>query len=108
MDFRDICKILQETDKDTRPMIKNIWTIIRIVLTSGATSATPERSFSMQRRIKTWLRSTMGQKRYNSLSLLKAHTDVVDKLSLIEVAERFTAAQDKRKNEFGTFTESDL
>ena len=87
-------------DKDVCPMI--------IVLTSGATSATPERSFSMQRRIKTWLRSTMGQKRHNSLSVLNAHTDVVDKLSLVEVAERFTAAQDKRRNDFGTFTESDL
>ena len=29
-------------DKEIRPMIKNIWTITRIVLTSGATSATPE------------------------------------------------------------------
>jgi hypothetical protein len=108
VDFRDICKTLQAVDKEIRPMIKNIWTITRIVLTSGATSATPERSFSMQRRVKTWLRSTMGQKRYNSLSLLNAHTDVVDSLSLIEVAERFTAVQDKRKNEFGTFKESDL
>ena len=108
VDFHDICKTLQTMDKDVRPMIKNIWTITRIVLTSGATSATPERSFSMQRRIKTWLRSTMGQKRFNSLSVLNAHTDVFDKLSLVEVAERFTAAQDKRRNDFGTFTESDL
>ena len=108
VDFHDICKMLHAMDKDVRPMIKNIWTITRILLTSGATSATPERSFSMQRRIKAWLRSTMGQKRYNSLSVLNAHTDVVDKLSLVEVAERFTAAQDKRRNVFGTFTESDL
>ena len=108
VDFHDICKTLQAMDKDVRPMIKDIWTITRIFLTSGATSATLEHSFSMQRRIKTWLRSTMGQKRYNSLSVLNAHTDVVDKLSLVEVAERFTAAQDKRRNDFGTFTESDL
>ena len=77
-DFHDICKTLQAMDKDVRRMIKNIWTITRIVLTSGATSATPERSFSMQRRIKTWLRSTMDQKRYNSLSVLNGHTDVVE------------------------------
>jgi len=50
----------------------------------------------------------MGQKKYNSLTLINAHADVVDSLSLIEVAERFTSAQDKRTNEFGTFTESDL
>ena len=88
-------RIHHEVDKETRPMIKNIWTITRIVLTGGVTSATPERLFSMQRRIKTWLRSTMGQKRYNSLALLNAHTDVVDSLSLIEVAKRFSDAQDR-------------
>ena len=97
-------------DEEKRPMIKNIWNIIRIVLTSGATSATLEQSFSMQSRIKTWLRSTMGQKKYNSLSLsvLNAHTNIVDNLSLIEVAERFANAKERRRNEFGTFTEKDL
>ena len=88
--------------------VKNIWTIIRIALTSGAVSATPERSFSMQTRIKTWLRSTVDQKRYNSLSVWNAHTDIVDNLSLIEVAERFTNAKEKHRNEFGTFTGKDL
>ncbi|XP_066910503.1 zinc finger MYM-type protein 1-like [Clytia hemisphaerica] len=108
IDFRDICKTLRTIDRGIRPMIKNIWTVVRIVLTSGATSATPERSFSMQRRIKTWLRSTMGQKRYNSLAILNSHKEIVDKLSLIEVAKRFTECQEKRQNEFGTFKESDL
>ena len=50
---------------------------------------------------QTWLRSTMGQKRYNSLSVLNAHTDIVDNLSLIEVAERFANAKERSRNEFG-------
>ena len=83
-------------DEEKRPMTKNIWTIIRIVLTSGATSGASERSFSMLRRIKTWLRSTMGKKRYNSLSVLNAHTYIVDNLSLIEVADRFANAKERR------------
>ena len=57
---------------------------------------------------QTWLRSTMGQKRYNSLSVLNAHTDIVDNLSLVDVAERFTKAKARSRNEFGTFTEKDL
>ena len=77
--FDDVCKTLQAMDKEKRTLIDNIWTIVRIVLTSGATSATPERSFSLQRRIKTWIRSTMNQKRYNSLSVLHEH-----KIFLIE------------------------
>ena len=108
VDFREICKIFQDKHEEKRPMIKNIWTIIRIVLASGATLAIPGSSFSLQKRIKTWLRSTMGQKKYNFLSVLNAHTDIVDNLSLIEVAERFFNAKERRRNEFGTFTEKDL
>ena len=80
VNFREICKTFQDMDEEKRRMIKDIWTFIRIVLTSGATSATPERFFSMQRKIKTWLNSTIGQKKYNSLSVLNAHTDIVDTL----------------------------
>ena len=47
VNFRIICNTFQDMDEEKSPMIKNIWTIIRIVLTSGATSATPERSYSM-------------------------------------------------------------
>ena len=107
-DFREICEHLQNIEREKRPMIRNIWKIVRIVLTSGATSATPERSFSMQRRIKTWIRSTMGQKRYNSLAILNTHTAEVDQLSLIEVAERFVSGQERRRNVFGKFSEKDL
>ena len=57
---------------------------------------------------QTWLRSTMGQKRYNSLSVLNACTDIVDNLSLIEVAERFATAKERSRNEFGTVTEKHL
>ena len=78
VDFCQICKTFQEMDEEKRPMIKNIW-ILRIVLTNGATSARPGRSFSMQRRIKTWLKSTVGQKRYNFLSVLNAHINIVNK-----------------------------
>ena len=50
----------------------------------------------------------MGQKRYNSLSVLNACTDIVDNLSLIEVAERFATAKERSRNEFGTVTEKHL
>ena len=88
--FCDICKTFQDMDEEKRPIIKTIWTITWIALTRDAISATLKGFFfSMQRRTKTWLRSTMGRKRYNSLSVLNAHTNILDNLSLIEVAEQF-------------------
>ena len=50
----------------------------------------------------------MSQKRYNALSVLNEHKEILDKISLIEVGNRFIATQDKRKYEFGTFTENDI
>ena len=47
-------------------------------------------------------------KKDDSLSVLNTHVDIVDSLSLIEVAERFTAVQDKRRSEFETFTIKNL
>ena len=34
--------------------------------------------------------------------------DIVDNLLLIEVAERFARAKERRRNEFGTFAEKGL
>ena len=57
---------------------------------------------------QTWLRSKMGQKRYNSLSVLNAHTNIVDNLSLIKVVKRSANEKQKSRNEFEKFTEKDL
>ena len=50
----------------------------------------------------------MGQKRYNSLSILNVHTDIIDNLSPTEVAKRFANAKERSRNELGTFTVKDL
>ena len=81
---------------------------MKVVLVSGATTATPERSFSMARRIKTWLRSTIKQQRFNSLSILNSSKVHVDKLPLDKVANEFVEKRPNRRNDFCLFTESDL
>ena len=81
---------------------------MKVVLVNGGTTATPERSFSMARRSKTWLRSTMKQRRFNSLSILNSSKPLVDKLPLVKVTNEFAEKRPNRRNEFGLFTESDL
>ena len=51
---------------------------ILITLTLPATSCTVERSFSTMRRVKTWLRSTMSDKRLSGLCMLSVHRDKVN------------------------------
>ena len=106
--FDDILTSLQAISKTERSLIPNIVSIVKVVFVSGATTATPERSFSMARRIKTWLRSTMKQRRFNSLSILNSSKPLVDKLPLVKVANEFVEKRPNRRNEFGLFTESDL
>ena len=91
VNFEDLVQVIKALSKEKRKLMPNIITIIRLVLTCGATTATPERSISLLRRTKTWQRSTMTQKRLNSLSILQEHSDIVDKMSLIDVANEFVA-----------------
>ena len=58
------------------------------MLTAGAASVTPEMSFSLARRVETWLRSSMTQKRFNSLAILHSHKDIVEKLSLVAIDKK--------------------
>ena len=49
VNFANIVEKLKTVSTQERGIINNIITIIKIVLTTGATSVTPERSFSLAR-----------------------------------------------------------
>ena len=63
----------------------------QIAMTIGVTSATAERSFSSLRRVKTYLRSMMGQTRLSDLALLYIERDLSSKLwdKIDELVVRF-------------------
>ncbi len=66
-------------------------------------SCEAERSFSALRRLKTWLRATMGQDRLNSLLVCNVHKDKLDNLNINNICQEFVGPSDTRKNTFGTF-----
>ena len=78
------------------------------MVVSGTTIVTPERSFSLDRRIETWLRSTMTQRRFNALVILNYNKSLVDKISLVKFASDFVDSLLNRRNDFGVFSEKDL
>ena len=67
--------------------------ICNLLLVNPAASATPEKSFSMARWIKTWLRSAMTQSCFNSLAILPCHTEGTDNLDLAAVAIKFKSSE---------------
>ena len=50
--LEEVIKVLKSLSQEKCMLVSNCITVIRIILTFGTTSATPERSFSMLRRIK--------------------------------------------------------
>ena len=65
--------IQMELTKDVHPQY---YRMVQLALTLPVGSATAERSFSSMRRIRNWLRSTMGQERFSSLALLNIECDL--------------------------------
>ena len=65
--------------RKVNPMKKsfpNIYTVLCILGTIPVTSCECERSVSVLRRLKTYLRNTMTQSRLNGLALMSIHRDV--------------------------------
>lgn len=54
----------------------NVHTLLRIVCTLPVTSCSCERSISGLKRLKTYIRSTMGQERLNGLAMMHFHYEI--------------------------------
>ena len=99
-------KIKTETSEAERILMGNV--IKMMMLVGAAASTTPERFFSLARRLKTWLRYSMSQKCFNALAILSFYKELVDKISLTDVANEFVDSKPMRKDIFGKFVKDDL
>ena len=96
---------LSAAEKD---FLSEVISIIKLILLAPATNAMSERSFSAFRRLKTYLRSTMGDKRLESLMLLHILKDLTDLLNLVDVSSQFIEKSERRKKIFEHFTILDI
>ena len=106
--IHDIVKTLKSRDRTTWLLIPSVIKVIKLLLVMAATSTTAERSFSSMRRLKTWIRSTMKQKRFSSLAILSTHKDLTDEINFAEVGNTFVSGHEYRYNHFGHFTTEGL
>ena len=68
--------------------------LARLILVMPATNAISEWSFSVMRRVKSYLRNTMGQARLNHVMILAIYKEQVDKLNLITIANEFVSGNE--------------
>jgi hAT family C-terminal dimerisation region len=80
-------------------LFKDVLILARIYLACPVTSVECERTFSVMRRLKTWLRRTTGQSRLNHELILVAHSARM--VDIDAVINDFVQLNDQRKDDFG-------
>lgn len=85
-------------ENELNEIFPEIFKVLEIVLTTPVTTAEPERCFSTLKRIKSFLRNSMGQERLNSLAVCCIHKDVIADIPNFNnrVIEMFAAQKDRR------------
>jgi hypothetical protein len=67
-------------NSSSRPFLAQLESLTKLILTLPATNASSERSFSALKRLKTYLRNSMGQKKLNQCMLLHTYKEMNDDL----------------------------
>ncbi|KAL4122845.1 hypothetical protein QTP88_015112 [Uroleucon formosanum] len=74
-------------------LFANIHFLLKVLATLPVSTATPERTFSTLKRVKTFLRNSTGQERLTGLALLSVHRDVT--VNPDEVLNQFALQKDR-------------
>jgi regulator of extracellular matrix RemA (YlzA/DUF370 family) len=99
----EAAEVMRNAEPAVRQLFGQIETLLRLLIVVPATSCEAERSFSALRRLKTWLRSTMSQRRLNSIAVCNVHQCYLDTVNIQTVANEFISSVDRRVQLFGKF-----
>lgn len=95
----DVVRFLK-ANEEVRELLAEFTKFIRFVLVIPVTTCTAERSFSSLRRLKTYLRSTMTQKRLNDIMINHIHKEITESIDLNQVCDEFISRSITRMNTF--------
>ena len=95
-----IIKKSQDMSRNRSLFISEAGKIVRLLLLSQATNTESDSIFSALKRIKTYLRSTMGNKWLHALMLVHVHINILDNINLADVANPFVDRKDRHKQTF--------
>ena len=95
-----IIKNLQDISWNRSLFISEVGKIVRLLLLSQATNAESDGIFSALKRVKTYIKWTMGNNRLHALMLEHVHNNILDNINLADVANQFADRKDRRKQTF--------
>lgn len=102
--LQETIKFLKNLSHGQRVFLKQVCTVVSLILVMPATNAASEWSFSVLRTVKSYLRSTMKQARLNHTMVLHIYKEMLDALDLNSVANEFVKASEHRLSVFGKFS----
>ena len=91
-------KTLQNISPLCRNLSPHVLSLTKLLLVVPVSSCTSERTFSLLRRLKTWLRNTMSH-----LSILAIHKEAANQMDKRMILEEFINNSEIRKKMFGKF-----
>ena len=97
--LHDIVELMRKNGSSA--LLSEVSTVLKLILVLPATNAECERCFSALKRIKTYLRNSMSQKRLSDMMVLNIHEEETEDLDLIQIANEFSVGNDRRKYDFG-------
>ncbi|CAC5395408.1 unnamed protein product [Mytilus coruscus] len=95
-----LCETLNITRITLYPCI---WNILTVLITMHVATATAERSFSVLRRVKTYLRTTMHQERLSALGLMHIHREI--QINVEGVIETFASRKNRKMSFLDTVSQ---
>ena len=97
----DIIQYFKGLGPRVKDLLSEVCKVMELILVLPAANAESERCFSKMKLIKTYLRSTMSQKRLNHFMIFAVYPELVDELNLKEIGEEFVAKRSGRESVFG-------
>lgn len=76
----------------------NVEIILRMYLSTAVSNCTGEKSFSVLKRVKNYMRSSMKDDRLNALSHLSIESDLLKTLNLDEIINDFGISKSREKS----------
>jgi len=93
--------VIKSSAAEIRQLFSEVVKVMRCILVLPASSCEAEHSFSCLRRLKTYLRSTMTQKRLNNVAACNVHKDILMSLPINDVIKDFISLNSQRQQMFG-------
>ena len=97
-----MASLFQTKDKVIHILFSEIIKLLSLCLCQPCSNASSERAFACLRRLKTWCRSTMEQKRLTHLALMATNRTVLMGLNRVALMKEFINRTPERRSVFGS------